>query len=173
MGRAARRPGAWGVIFAPEQRGWIMKKKGKLCLIILPVVAALCLAASLVSWAAMPQAAPVAVFQDEGFSIELLSFTQERGTILARFKATSQWGGELELYQPRQNAYLFGSDNRQLAFIASDFNGRPRFKPGIPRAFYIRFVGSKDPQARYLLTATFKGQSPMDLAFRDLSAAHR
>lgn len=148
-----------------------MRKKGKLCLIMAPALVALCLAASLASWAARPQAAPVAMFQEEGFSIELLSFIQDRGTILARFKATSQWGGELELYEPRENAYLFGSDNRQLAFIASDFNGRPRFKPGIPRAFYIRFVGSKDPQARYLLTATFKGDSSMDLAFRNLTAA--
>ncbi len=146
-----------------------MKNKGKLCLIILPALLALCLAATSASWAATPQGGPVAVFQEEGFSIELLSFAQDRGTILARFKVTSEWGGKLELWEPRENAYLFGSDNRQLDFIASDFNGRPRFKPGIPRAFYIRFVGSEDPQARYLFTATFKGEYPMDVAFSDLT----
>jgi hypothetical protein len=145
-----------------------MNRKGKLCLIIFPVLTALCLALSLAAWAAMPQGNPVAIFEEEGFRIELLSFSEDRGTILARFKATSQWGGELELFEPRENTYLFASDNRQLSFISSDFNGRPRFKPGIPRAFYIRFVGSEDPQARYLLTTTFKGESPMDLAFQDL-----
>ena len=150
-----------------------MTRKVRFGLLIFPALAMLCLAVSLASWAAMPQGNPVAVFQEEGFSIELLSFTQDRGTILARFKATSQWGGELELYEPRENAYLFGTDNRQLDFITSDFNGRPRFKPGIPRAFFIRFVGSDDPRASYLLTATFKGQSPMDLAFRDLRPATR
>ncbi len=146
-----------------------MTGKSKLCSIILPVLLALGLAAAGGSWAAAPQDGFLAVFEEEGFSIELLSFSEDRGTLLARFKVVSQWGGELELWQPRENAYLFGSDNRQLDFIASDFNGRPRFKPGIPRAFYIRFVGSEDPQARYLLTATFKGQSPMDLAFAGLT----
>lgn len=145
-----------------------MPAKGKLFIIILSVLLATELAATMVCWAAASQGGPVAVFEDEGFSIELLSFHEDRGTLLARFKVISQWGGELELWQPRENAYLFGSDNRQLDFIASDFNGRPRFKPGIPRAFYIRFVGSDDPQASYLLTATFKGAAPMDLTFSGL-----
>jgi hypothetical protein len=145
-----------------------MTGKGKSRLIILPVVLALCLAITMVCWAASAQGGTVAVFEDEGFSIELLSFTRDRGTILARFKATSQWGGELELLLPRENAYLFGSDNHQLDFIASDFNGRPRFKPGVPRAFYIRFVGSENPRASYLLTATFKSAAPMDLTFSGL-----
>lgn len=155
-----------------------MKNIGKLRFLIFPAMLALCLAASGLAWAAalpgeplIPQSGPVAVFQEEGFSIELLSFTMDRGTILARFKVVSNWDGELELFEPRENTYLFSSNNLQLDFIASDFNGRPRFKAGIPRAFYIRFVGSDDPQARYLLTTTFKGGSQMDLAFQDLVPA--
>jgi hypothetical protein len=152
-----------------------MQTKGKLRYLALAAMLALGLAMAGLAWAAalpgaplVPQEGAVAVFPEEGFSIELLSFSMDRGTILARFKVVADWDGELELYEPRVNTYLFGSNNLQLDFIASDFNGRPRFKAGIPRAFYIRFVGSDDPQVRYLLTTTFKGADTMDLAFANL-----
>ena len=155
-----------------------MQTKGKLRFLIIPAVLVLCLALAAPALAAalpgeplVPLDGPVAVFPEEGFRVELLSFTMDRGTFLARFKVVADWDGELELWEPRMNTYLFGSNNRQLDFIASDFNGRPRFKAGIPRAFYIRFVGSNDPRARYLLTTTFKGNSPMDLAFGNLVPA--
>lgn len=155
-----------------------MQAEGKLRYLAVAAMLGLCLGLAGLTWAAalpgaplVPLDGPVAVFPEEGFRIELLSFIMDRGTILARFKVVADWDGELELWEPRMNTYLFGSNNLQLDFIASDFNGRPRFKAGIPRAFYIRFVGSNDPQASYLLTTTFKGNSPMDLAFGNLVPA--